>query len=330
MTSPRRSRRRFMLGLGATLAAPAVARSALAEEYPSGPVQILVAYGPGGGTDTLARLLAPPLSRTLGRPVTVQNLPGGGGQVAATTLLRDGGDGHAVLATNEPDLSMSTVFSKPPYRLDDFQVAAIDLVDPRVMLVQKESDIGSLADFVARARAEPRKLAVSVAQGSAQELLAKWLFRKLGLQVRLVGYAGGGPAGNALLAGDVTATIGDDFARMNIRDRSRAVFVGYERPSPRWPEAPLLADALAPFGVTPPAPNFLARHGVYVVAAAFKTRHPAAYAKLQQALLDARAAPEFQRYIAANALHDLSIGKPGEVFAAAFARDLAEISSLQN
>ena len=57
-----------------------------AQDYPSGPVQIIVAFGAGGGTDTLARLLAPALSKILGRPVTVQNLPGGGGQVAATAV----------------------------------------------------------------------------------------------------------------------------------------------------------------------------------------------------------------------------------------------------
>ncbi len=110
---------------------------------------------PGGGTDTLARVLATPLSNTLGRPVVVQNLPGGGGQVAATTLLRDGGDGLAILATNQPDLFMSTVFAKPPYKEDDFQIIMVDMKDPRIMPFQKTSEIGSLDDFIAKAKAEP-------------------------------------------------------------------------------------------------------------------------------------------------------------------------------
>src|SRR5688572_24196235 len=122
MSTPSRcSRREFTLGLAGTLGLTvAGSRQASAQQYPSGPVSIAVAYGPGGGTDTFARVLAPSLSKVLDRPVTVQNLPGGGGQVAATTLLRDGGDGRMILATNEPDLSMSTVFSKPPYKLEDF------------------------------------------------------------------------------------------------------------------------------------------------------------------------------------------------------------------
>ena len=189
-------------------------------------MQILVAFGAGGDTDTLARLLAPSLSKILGKPVTVQNLPGGGGQVAATTVLRDGADGLAILATNEPDLFMSTVFNKPPYKGGDLQTIMVDVLDPRIMLVQKDSDINTFADFVARAKAQPGKLAVSVTQGGAQELFAKWLFGKLGLQVRIVGYDGGGPAANAMLAGDVVAAIGDDSARMNIRDQTKALFVG--------------------------------------------------------------------------------------------------------
>ena len=245
-----------------------------AQEYPAGPVQILVAYGAGGGTDTLARVLAPHAFEDPRQAVTVQNLPGGGGQVAATTLLRDGADGLAILATNEPDLFMSVVFNKPPYKGEDFRTIMVDLQDPRVMLVQKDAGIKTFADFVARAKAEPGKVAVSVAQGSAQELFAKWLFGKLGLQIRIVGYAGGGPAANALLAGDVLATIGDDFARINIRDKASALFVGAQKKSPRWPEAPTLAEALTPFGITPPSKDFLARYGVYVVPAAFKEKHP--------------------------------------------------------
>jgi tripartite-type tricarboxylate transporter receptor subunit TctC len=327
----RPSRRRFTSGLAASLAVgPSLGAGAAGADYPAGPVQILVAYGAGGGTDTLARLLAPLLARALDRPVTVQNLPGGGGQVAAATLLRDGAEGLAVLATNEPDLSISTVLGKPPYRIDEFQIAMVDLVDPRVMLVQKDSPIGGFGEFVARAKAEPRKLTVSVAQGSAQELFAKWLFAKLELEVRLVGYNGGATAANALLAGDVVANIGDDFARVNIRDKSKALFVASGRKSPRWPEAPTLAGALVPFGLAPPSPDFLARYGVYVVPAAFKAAHPAAYAKLQRALLAAREAPDFQAYLAKRGFEDLSIGKPGEAFAEAFAADRAAIAGLRN
>jgi tripartite-type tricarboxylate transporter receptor subunit TctC len=325
MSVSRCSRRSIILG-GLGFVASSLAAGAQPQ---SGPLQILVAYAPGGGTDTLARILAVPLAKILNRPVTVQNLPGGGGQVAAATLLRDGADGSAILATNEPDLFMSAVFNKPPYKSGDFQTIMVDVRDPRVMLVQSASELNGFADFVARAKAEPGKLTVAVAQGSAQELLAKWLSGKLGIQVRIVGYPGGGNAANALLAGDVVAAIGDDFARLNIRDKSKALFVGGEARSPRWKEAPTLAEALAPHGVALPSKDFLDRYGVYVVAAAFKAKAPAAYAALQQALLQARQTPEFQSYLEKNAIQDLSIGKHGEMLEASFASGFAEIAKLK-
>jgi tripartite-type tricarboxylate transporter receptor subunit TctC len=314
------------LALISLVAAPNVV---IAEDYPSGPVQILVAYGPGGGTDTLARLLAQPLSKILGKPVTVQNLPGGGGQVAATAVMRDGADGLAILATNQPDLFMSTVFNRPPYKAGDLQPIMVDVVDPRIMLVKKDSDINSFKDFVERAKAQPGKLSVSLAQGSAQELFAKWLFNKLGLQVRIVGYEGGGPAANAMLAGDVVAAVGDDSARLNIRSQTKALFVGAKAKSPRWSEAPTLAEAVAPYGLKLPSDDFLARYGVYVVPTAFKTKNPAGYAKLQKALIEARDAPEFKSFFERNALNDLSIGKTGETLQASFNADFVEIPKLK-
>jgi putative tricarboxylic transport membrane protein len=326
----RQSRRQLVFAslaiVSGVLAVPSAART---QDYPSGPVQILVAYGAGGGTDTLARLLAPSLSKVLGKPVTVQNLPGGGGQVAATAVMRDGTEGLAILATNEPDLFMSTVFSRPPYKSGDLQSIMVDVVDPRIMLVKKDSDITTFRDFVERAKAQPGKLAVSVAQGSAQELFAKWLFSKLGLQVRTVGYEGGGPAANAMLAGDVTAAIGDDSARLNVRSQTKALFVGAKTKSPRWSEAPTLEEAVAPYGLKLPAADFLARYGVYVVPTAFKTKYPAAYVKLQQALIEARDAPEFKAFFERNSLNDLSIGKTGEALQSSFEANFAEIPKLK-
>lgn len=325
----RLSRRAVLAGgsvLGASLAAPSILR---AQTLPAGPLQIIVGYGPGGGTDTMARLIAPGLQKVLNRPVTVQNVPGGGGQVGATTVLRDGQDGLAILALNEPDLFMGTIFATPPYKHADFQAIMVDLVDPRVMLVQQDSPLNTLADFAAKARAEPGKLAVSVAQGSAQELLAKWLFAKLDIRVRIVGYPGGAQAANALLAGDVIANIGDDFARFNLRAKTKALFVGAQNKSPRWPEAQTLAFALAPLGAMPPSTDFLSRYGIYAVPAAFKTKNPAGYKQLQDAIIEARKSPDFQAYIDKNKLADLSLGKPGEALQDNLAQDFREIAAIK-
>ena len=315
--------------VAATLLLSLTSTAAPAQEYPSGPIQVLVAFAAGGGTDTLARLLAPQLSILLGQPVTVQNLPGGGGQVAATALLRDGATGLAILATNEPDLFMTTVFNEPGYKAEDFHTIMVDLYDPRVMLVQPSSPFATLEDFITEAKAAPGTLTVGTTQGNAQELFAKWLFQELEIDVRLVGYPGGGAAANAMIAGDVTAAIGDDFARFNIRDQAKALFVAGENASPRWSEAQTLADAVAAHGVELPAPDFLARYGVYVISAAFHDSNPEGYAKLQQALVDAWQSDAFQAYLDTNGLQDLARGLPGEELAATFAGDFEQIAKMK-
>jgi len=110
---------------------------------------------------------------------------------------------------------------------------------------------------------------------------------------------------------------------------SKALFVGAKKKSPRWPEAPTLTAALAPFGITPPTANFLSRYGVYVVPSALKTKDSASYLRMQKVLLQARATPEFQNYIAKSQLHDLSIGRPGEDFESAFAADIVELRKIK-
>lgn len=320
------SRRRLTTGLAATLGALAFP-SARAQDGRA--LQIIVGYPPGGGSDVLARVLGEPLAKVLGRPVVIKNLPGAGGQIAASALLREGMDGLSILAINHPDLSIAVARGTVGLKATDFQVAMVDVQDPRIFLVKADSTIDSFDRFVTRAKAQPGKMAVSVTAGSAQELFAKWLFDKLGLDVIVVGYKGGAESSNALLAGDVAGSIGDDFARYNLRSLTKALFIGAQTKSPRWPEAPTLTAALAPFGVKPPSPNFLSRYGVYVVPAAVKAKDPAAYAKLQQALLQARRSPEFQDYVAKNKLQDLSIGKPGEEFERAFAADMLEIARIK-
>jgi putative tricarboxylic transport membrane protein len=307
--------------------AAGAARSALAQDGRT--FQIIVGYPPGGGSDVLARVLSEPLSKLLGRSVIVKNVPGASGQIAATTLLRDGGDGLSILAINHPDLLMAVERSAGALKAAEFQVIVVDVQDPRVFLVKADSPIDSFATFVARAKAQPGQLAVSVTAGSAQELFAKWLFNALGLDVTIVGYKGGGEAANALISDVVVANLGDDFGRLSMRSLAKALFVGAQEKSPRWPEAPTLAAALAPFGVTPPTPSFLSRYGVYVVPSALKAKDFAAYRKMQQTLLQARASPEFQGYIAKNQFEDLSIGKPGEDFESAFAADMTEIRKVK-
>src|SRR5262249_56973466 len=93
----------------------------------------------------------------LGRLVIVKNGPRASGQIAATTLLRDGGDGLSILAINHPDLFMAVERSAGALKAEDFQIIAVDVQDPRVCVFKADSAIDSFATFVARANAQPRQ-----------------------------------------------------------------------------------------------------------------------------------------------------------------------------
>ena len=92
---------------------------------------------------------------------------------------------------------------------------------------------------------------------------------------------------------------------------------------------PPLTSVLAPHGILPPSPDFMSRYGIYAVQSSFKAKDPAAYAKLQQTLLQSRRGPEFQDYIAKNKLQDVSIGKAGEELDAVFAAEMIEIGKIK-
>jgi tripartite-type tricarboxylate transporter receptor subunit TctC len=318
------NRRSFTSALGAAVAATAIPRIGFAQN--DKPLQIIVGYPPGGSTDTFARLLSSPLQAVLGRTVVVRNQPGAGGQIGATALLRDGADGSAVLAINQPDLNLVIARGNAGFGAGDFRVIMADLHEPRVFLVKKDSGISNFVQFVEQARANPGKLSISVAGGTAQEVMAKWLIDKLKIDVLVVNYKGGSEAITALMAGDVTANLGDDFVRSTMRPKTTALFIGSNKRSPRWPEAQTLEIQLKTLGVAMPSPDFLGRNGVYVVSAAFARSDPKGYQQLQQAILKARTGPVFTDYIKANNIADLSLGVPGEQYDRVFAAEMQEIA----
>lgn len=319
-------RRRFTSVVGAAIVAAAIPRIGVAQS--DKPLQIIVGYPPGGSTDTFARLLSVPLQGVLGRSAVVRNQPGAGGQIAATALLREGVDGSAVLAINQPDLNLAIARGTGGFKASDFRVIMADLHEPRVFLVKNDSGIANFVKFVEQAKAKPGKLSISVAGGTAQEVLAKWLVEKLKIDVLVVNYKGGAEAINALLAGDVTANLGDDFVRSSMRSKTTALFIGSDKKSPRWTEAETLQSQLKTLGVAMPSPDFLGRYGVYVVSPAFAQKNPKAYIELQQAILKARSGPTFSDYIKANNLADLSLGVPGEQYDTVFAAEMQEIERM--
>jgi tripartite-type tricarboxylate transporter receptor subunit TctC len=245
------SRRLFIAGaLG--LAAAAVGRSLLAQPlpWPSRPIR-LVTGGAGGVTDIRARWLAGRLATALGQPVTVDNQPAAGGNVAAAQFARAVPDGHTLMFTHQGQAAVNPhLYTNPGYdALRDFAPVARFGIGALVLVVPAGSALQSVGDLVAHAKAKPRTMNFGSPGNGLPPHLAAVQFMRLGdFEATHIPYKGGGAMMTALLAGEVDWVIeGLTAALPQIKaGRLRALGVTGTRRAPTLPEVPPLAEAGVP------------------------------------------------------------------------------------
>jgi len=197
---------RFIAGL----ALAAAAAAAQAQEYPTKPVTMIVAFPPGGVAELVGRPLAASMEKTLGQPVIIVNRPGAGGAVGTTVAAKAAPDGYTILMT----LSSISIFpvsdplqGKPaPYQISDFMPIALVTSDPTVLVVSASSPYKTVQDFVAAAKANPGKINYSSSGVFGTLHVAMEMFASAaGIELFHIPYQGGGPAVTALLGGQVQA-----------------------------------------------------------------------------------------------------------------------------
>jgi tripartite-type tricarboxylate transporter receptor subunit TctC len=194
---------RRLLALLATLLLPSLA---LADWQPTRPVKLVVPFAPGGQPDVVARSLAEPLSKALGQPVIVENRPGAGGNIAAEAVAKSTPDGLTLLfGTNGPLVVSPALYKDLPYDpLRDLAPVTLVGTSPNLIAVNPSLGVATLAELVAKARAEPGKLNfASVGKGSISQLSMELLNSAAGIRTVHIPYNGGAPAVTALIAGDV-------------------------------------------------------------------------------------------------------------------------------
>lgn len=174
--------------------------------WPSKAISIVVPNAPGGPADTLARAVAPGMSKVLGVPVVIDNKPGAAGKIGVQTLLRAPRDGHTIAVTSITALSALPVFDKNPgYRSpEDFEPLSLATRTPAVWCVSPSVPVKNMREFVAYAKANPGKLNyASFGTNSSSHLAQEDFFRILDLQITHVPFKGESEGLNALLAGQV-------------------------------------------------------------------------------------------------------------------------------
>jgi len=198
--------KKFALHVVAAFAVAAgVVGIAAAQEFPSRPIKLIIGFGAGGLGDTAGRAIAQHMSTTIGKPVVVENMPGAGGSLAASTLARSEPDGHTMLWVSGQNAIAPSMFKSLPYNWSrDFApVATVGKFD-YVIVVGKDSPLKTLKEAIEASKKNPDKFNIAViSAGSAQHLNALWFKSLTGMTVPTVHFKTTGQVVGALLAGDV-------------------------------------------------------------------------------------------------------------------------------
>ena len=198
--------RRTLLHLAAAAAVmPASARLAWAQAYPSRPVRLIVPVAPGGTSDILARLMGQWLSERLGQPFIIENRPGAGNSIGTEAVVRAPADGYTLLLCGVPNATNATIYDKLSYNfIRDIAPVAGVIRAPYVVVVNPSFPAKSLPEFIAYAKANPRKVNMAATGSGTGDHIAGELFKMMaGVDMVHVPYRGGGPALTDLIAGQV-------------------------------------------------------------------------------------------------------------------------------
>jgi tripartite-type tricarboxylate transporter receptor subunit TctC len=202
MRIPRRRALQLAAGAAALLA---VSRVAMAEEYPTRPVHVIVGYAAGGPTDIAGRLISQWLSQRLGQQFIVEDRPGAGSNLATEMVVNAAPDGYTLLLVTQSNAINATLYDNLTYNfMRDIAPIASLMQAPSVMEVPLSLPAKTIPEFIAYAKANPGKINMATAGNGSPPHMFGELFKVMaGVNMPAVAYRGGGPGLVDLLAGQV-------------------------------------------------------------------------------------------------------------------------------
>jgi tripartite-type tricarboxylate transporter receptor subunit TctC len=231
-----------------TVAAAVLASTAAQAQapYPGKPIQLIVGYAPGGGTDLLARIIAAKMAEGLGQPVVIENKVGAQSIIAAQYVAKANPDGYTLLLGPSGPVSMNpALYSKLPYSpLRDF--APISLVGsfPLILVVGQSHPAKSVAQLIEYAKANPDKANYG-ASAAPFQLAAELFKQKTGTAFQHIAYKGSNESVNAVATGEITMTLADPppVVGQFKAGRVRALAITTPAAHPAWPGVPTMREA---------------------------------------------------------------------------------------
>jgi tripartite-type tricarboxylate transporter receptor subunit TctC len=193
------------LGSVALLAAAAWSGSAAAQ-YPTKPITMIIAFAPGGGTDLIARLIAPYIEKHLGNNarIIVTNRPGAGGGIGFTEIAKATPDGYTIGFVNTPNMLSIPIERPSNYTWQSFDLIGNLIDDPGAFTLNTSSPINNLKELAAYAKANPGKVTVgSTGVGSDDHIAMLFFERAAGVKMTHIPYKGSGETRAAVVGGQV-------------------------------------------------------------------------------------------------------------------------------
>jgi tripartite-type tricarboxylate transporter receptor subunit TctC len=241
-------RRNFLhLAAGAT-ALPAISRIASAQAYPSRPVRIIVGFPAGGGSDIIARLLGQWMTERLGQPFIIENRPGAGSNIGTEAVVRAPADGYTLLMVGSYNATNAALYDKLNFNfIRDIAPVAGIIRTALVVVVHPSFPAKTVPQFIAYAKANPRKVNMASAGNGATSHISGELFKMMaGVDMVHLPYRGEAPALTDLLGGQVqvyfASTVGSiEYIRTG---RLRALAVTTATRSDELPDIPTVDEFL--------------------------------------------------------------------------------------
>lgn len=221
--------------------------SAFAQSWPTKPIRVVVPFAPGGGTDILARVLAPRLSELLGQPIVIDNKPGASSIIGSQIVAQAPADGYTLLMVDSSILVNPGLRANLPYdTLKAFTPISHLAVGPVILVVNPAVPAQNLSELVKLAKAKPGELFYGSGGNGASTHLAGELFKMAAnINIGHAPFKGTGEAMAAVMGGQVPMTFtGISSAKQPVEaGRLRALALTGERRHPAMPNVPTFAEA---------------------------------------------------------------------------------------
>jgi tripartite-type tricarboxylate transporter receptor subunit TctC len=304
--------RRFVIATACIAGLATVTAPALAQEWPTKPVTIIVPFSAGGNTDTMARLAADYLSRANGQNFIVENRPTAGGLVATTQFATTDPDGANLFFASAGQLIIQPLMQKVNYNANkDFVPVSIFGTGPFVLGIRSTLPVKTMPELIAYAKGQKDKLnLVNPGNSSISYLTASLFAKKAGVEFVSVPYKGGGPGTQALINHEIDLYFGNASELLPHIEggRFRIIGVSSAQPMPQLPEVPTVATLFPGFRTS-------SWNGFFVPAGT----SPAIIAKLERQVAAAAKDPRVRSRL--EGLGIVPVGSTAQEFAAVMEGD---------